>query len=338
MEVPTSIKELVEWLEMDPRALSAKARDERMPAAFKDGSHIDNLCSRCQSIPWLSVRERALARIEQLLDLLPKSRRRLNRDSYCREDLYEHPWTTARETAETALDGCHFCTLVLLALFSRAHEIQTLDRRPNKIDTMRRRLLQGNENSQTRPVARWDCNARIRLVFSVGRHDVGEPIGLALQAQALNSQFERRDADLTLAIDSTSSFQATVEQRQRPSTLSSCRYWLDVCSGEHKQCAMSDVNLKMPTRVIRLRRENGTLRARLFHTRGLRSRYVALSHRWTTSRSVLLTFENIHSLEHEINIADLSRTFHEAFELTVDLGFEYIWIDLLCILQDSKDD
>jgi hypothetical protein len=37
-------------------------------------------------------------------------------------------------------------------------------------------------------------------------------------------------------------------------------------------------------------------------------------------------------------VEKLSRTFQDAFLATISLGFEYIWIDSLCIVQDDKDE
>jgi hypothetical protein len=37
-------------------------------------------------------------------------------------------------------------------------------------------------------------------------------------------------------------------------------------------------------------------------------------------------------------MSDLPRTFRDAVEATRELGVEFLWIDSLCILQDSVDD
>jgi hypothetical protein len=37
-------------------------------------------------------------------------------------------------------------------------------------------------------------------------------------------------------------------------------------------------------------------------------------------------------------VENLSRTFQDALLATISLGFEYIWIDSLCIVQDDKDE
>jgi hypothetical protein len=51
-----------------------------------------------------------------------------------------------------------------------------------------------------------------------------------------------------------------------------------------------------------------------------------------------LTSRNLATLKHQISISDLPLTFKQAFEVTRRLGIRYIWIDSLCISQDSTED
>jgi hypothetical protein len=41
---------------------------------------------------------------------------------------------------------------------------------------------------------------------------------------------------------------------------------------------------------------------------------------------------------HSLSSHLLPKTFKDAIELTRRLGFQYIWIDALCIIQDGRDD
>lgn len=66
--------------------------------------------------------------------------------------------------------------------------------------------------------------------------------------------------------------------------------------------------------------------------------YVTLSHCWGSARSLQLTSSSLADLKLLILVGDLPRTFKESFEVTRRLGLRYIWIDSLCIIQDSKDD
>jgi hypothetical protein len=50
------------------------------------------------------------------------------------------------------------------------------------------------------------------------------------------------------------------------------------------------------------------------------------------------TRTNLGSFESSLPVESLSRTFQDALFVTVELGFRYIWIDSLCIIQDDAED
>ncbi|KDR77071.1 hypothetical protein GALMADRAFT_34552, partial [Galerina marginata CBS 339.88] len=68
-----------------------------------------------------------------------------------------------------------------------------------------------------------------------------------------------------------------------------------------------------------------------------RPTYLTLSHRWGGSHIFRLTSKNFDVLLSEIRIPDLPKTFQDAILVTRRLGYRYIWIDSLCIIQDSKE-
>ncbi|PMD49345.1 HET-domain-containing protein [Hyaloscypha bicolor E] len=68
-------------------------------------------------------------------------------------------------------------------------------------------------------------------------------------------------------------------------------------------------------------------------------RYLALTHCWGKRPMPLLAnLNNLDSLLQNIPFENLSKTFQDAIIATRRLGFQYIWIDSLCILQDDDDD
>jgi hypothetical protein len=67
-------------------------------------------------------------------------------------------------------------------------------------------------------------------------------------------------------------------------------------------------------------------------------RYVALSYCWGGKGQYMLTAETRSDMEKGISLVCLPKTIKDAIELTGQLGISYIWIDALCILQDSRQD
>ncbi|KAK4450848.1 heterokaryon incompatibility protein-domain-containing protein [Podospora aff. communis PSN243] len=96
----------------------------------------------------------------------------------------------------------------------------------------------------------------------------------------------------------------------------------------------------LPARVLDL----GTLSSspiKLFCTgRAVKEPYVTLSHCWgkpSASRRVLKK-DNLADMIQEIPYDRLTPVFRDAVTVTRHLGIRYLWIDALCIIQDSKED
>lgn len=66
--------------------------------------------------------------------------------------------------------------------------------------------------------------------------------------------------------------------------------------------------------------------------------YVALSHCWGKSPIYTLRTETESRLREGVSLQELSATFRDAFEVCSWFGYRYLWIDSLCILQDSPED
>lgn len=83
----------------------------------------------------------------------------------------------------------------------------------------------------------------------------------------------------------------------------------------------------------------GALKVRLVEPEPFtESRYACLSHCWGQTQILRTVSDNIGSLKDEIPWNSLSKTFQDAIEFSRTIGIEYIWIDSLCIIQDSASD
>ncbi|KAI0378877.1 heterokaryon incompatibility protein-domain-containing protein [Hypomontagnella monticulosa] len=128
-------------------------------------------------------------------------------------------------------------------------------------------------------------------------------------------------------------------------TVKAVRAWLDSCTSGHENCNRLGPQLGealfYPTRLIYVGPRCEDI-VRLIETTETkpRGRYVTLSHRWPGDPSsyTQLRRGNVQQLKERIGLEELSETFRDAVHCTRVLGVEYIWIDSLCIIQDSKDD
>ncbi|OCK78635.1 heterokaryon incompatibility, partial [Lepidopterella palustris CBS 459.81] len=79
---------------------------------------------------------------------------------------------------------------------------------------------------------------------------------------------------------------------------------------------------------------------RLCETRDLppTTPYATLSYCWGRLQFFTLNESNYESMLQRINVSKLTKTFREAMETAKRLEVWYIWIDSLCIIQDSQED
>lgn len=63
--------------------------------------------------------------------------------------------------------------------------------------------------------------------------------------------------------------------------------------------------------------------------------YMTLSHCWGHSQHFRLLQSNLQDLRKNIEYYELPRTFQDAISICHQLGASYLWIDSLCIIQDS---
>ncbi|CCF40692.1 hypothetical protein CH063_00363 [Colletotrichum higginsianum] len=109
--------------------------------------------------------------------------------------------------------------------------------------------------------------------------------------------------------------------------------WLRVCQEQHShQFKCED---EFPTRVLDVGTpEHPQIRLR-DGTEAISKRYVALSHCWGAEPCFKTLRNNIDHFKKHIEFEELPKTFRDAVKVTRALGFRYVWIDSLCIIQDD---
>ncbi|KAK3388360.1 heterokaryon incompatibility protein-domain-containing protein [Sordaria brevicollis] len=113
--------------------------------------------------------------------------------------------------------------------------------------------------------------------------------------------------------------------------------WMAKCRSSHQRCNLTHEAVPpLPTRVIDVGSRDDDLPPRLHVVTDQDSgRYATLSHRWGLQDTFKLTVSNFETLTQEIPWERLPKTFQDAIEATRHLGIRYLWIDSLCIIQDS---
>ncbi|SJL15802.1 uncharacterized protein ARMOST_19307 [Armillaria ostoyae] len=70
----------------------------------------------------------------------------------------------------------------------------------------------------------------------------------------------------------------------------------------------------------------------------IEDQYIALSYVWGCEQLHCTMGQNLESYIKGIPLEYIPKTIMDAITMTQDLGFQYLWVDAFCIIQDSKDD
>jgi hypothetical protein len=120
------------------------------------------------------------------------------------------------------------------------------------------------------------------------------------------------------------------------------RKWLWTCIHDHSECLRFQRKAttagERSTRILQVGQDH----VKLCHTTATDcdNLYATLSHIWGTDPSYQLTLteSNLVDLQGGVPLTCLPRIFREAATLTRLLGLHYLWIDSMCIMQDSQSD
>jgi hypothetical protein len=115
--------------------------------------------------------------------------------------------------------------------------------------------------------------------------------------------------------------------------------WLQKCLGSHSLCSHGQRSLKvLPTRVIDVGPSDGSKAPFLHISNKKVGEWIALSHCWGDSRPLATTTSTLKIRCDSLPLWDLPPLFRDAVIITRRLDYRYLWIDSLCILQDSASD
>lgn len=133
---------------------------------------------------------------------------------------------------------------------------------------------------------------------------------------------------MTLNSDTTISLQIRLAQQ-----------WLRRCQESHTNCRpLAKEKAALPSRILDVSPAGPTSEPVLVECSGERDDYITLSHRWGGSNVITTTRATLSIRKSGIPIAEMPKTFIDAVKIVRALGFRYLWIDSLCIVQDDLED
>ena len=310
--------------------------------------------------PWsLAGLARGLDSAQKSLAYHMASRRQkyaLGYDKACTMERYQHH-QNIQDTGASGDEGCHLCALISHVTLTDKPE---LAQKQLQFCIYIARIPQGDDADAVRiyvnPFA--DANGRDRLggsltAVQLDAHtaELGQPLRRPHAARtttvpgnddggastdtppAALDEATARDLQLARVAKSTAS----------DHTLALARFWLQSCLSGHKVlCASPSPFLEpdfLPTRLVDL--GHAPHKIRVVATAGLDARqteYLALSHCWGGAAVLSLTAATADTLRDAVPMSALPKTFADAARVVLRLGYRYLWIDSLCIQQDSASD
>jgi hypothetical protein len=127
--------------------------------------------------------------------------------------------------------------------------------------------------------------------------------------------------------------------------------WMTGCTETHVDCLPSlslgvpaSEALKLswdsafPTRVVDIGPADGSKDPFVRSTAGKRGQYATLSHCWGTKNHFTTTKATLEARETGFTVESLPKTLGDAITISRHLNIRFLWIDSLCIIQDSAED
>jgi hypothetical protein len=115
--------------------------------------------------------------------------------------------------------------------------------------------------------------------------------------------------------------------------------WLKLCVQAHGLCTCTtDAYTRLPRRLVYVGSNVDEKNPYLYESNGQFGRYATLSHRWPKILQARTTRDTIDDFKKRIPWSILPQTFRDAITVCRTLGVTFLWIDSLCIIQDSKED
>lgn len=129
-----------------------------------------------------------------------------------------------------------------------------------------------------------------------------------------------------------------------PESYRLARSWIDECltKHNHETSTLTASHLdSVPLRLLYIQNIAADYEAELVYPHDNRDKnygFVALSYCWGGDQLHKTTKTRLRETKGKIDYSQLPATIQDAIQVTLGLGFHYLWVDSLCIVQDDPDE
>lgn len=232
-------------------------------------------------------------------------------------------WDDLLDRSATGCEGCNFFTTILRISDHWSHRLEDLRDRVVFLDSLR-----------------LDCRKSDRLgVHTYSADDLlfdicGRESGEGMSEPGMCESKSDKEIVESPAIDSHRPVAVSSRDER---CIDQIKSWIQECL-HHENCTYFG-KVPVPTRVIKVPKDSKQVPKLVVTSSQDYGEYVALSHTSDPkSETSKLTTLDLQQFQQGMDLTCLSQNFLDAIEITRRLGFEYIWIDALCTIQDDEDD
>ncbi|MCJ1454414.1 hypothetical protein MMC28_004767 [Mycoblastus sanguinarius] len=244
-----------------------------------------------------------------------------------------------RALEKSADAGCHPCNLIFGQIDSSDLGRMRKDLDEAFVPSYRQIgiLIQSFQNSYTLQVNAWK---RCISSQSDGLGDLDQTSSTDQQSWSTIAKLDVNHEEQDYANEERS----TSHLNYSDATLLQIAHWTRECLTSHTECfdiqtvtATRDI---LPLRLLDLAPALHADFIRLESSKPLplHTVYVTLSHCWGGHCKTTLTTSSLATFRAGIQLSTLPKTFQDAVLLTRNLSIRYLWIDALCIIQDSNQE
>lgn len=247
---------------------------------------------------------------------------------------------TKAELEECALAGCPLCALVADGLYETHNRVWA----PMAVNggTTYREAVDGScPPPESSPI-----NLHVYATLGVPRPELPSRVDSVyahlpnFSPTVVSFQLEGFDVRFGTQEDESSHIPSTGSSR----ALGVAKQWLEDCrtSPAHSHCREAYRKVSrgplgpLPTRILHVGSDHQD--PYLFESNGTTATYCILSYCWGRPGNAITTKSNISERMKGIPLTSLPNLLREAVLTARALGFDYIWIDALCIIQDDEED
>lgn len=233
---------------------------------------------------------------------------------------------------EKSPHSCHYCQAVTISLANSFHS-QSSFRENGTLGIAYRRARHAAANGcklfeylmQSAPNGHEHEN--LRYSFSYDRSP-GKTSVISFHYPTTSQDFE------IYATDEATSLVFHAPPNLSPASTSAAEDWLDFCVQEHEECRRVE-NVFVPPRLLRVTCFQDEVHlVSMDVTKPVP--YAVLSYCWGGDQLSQTVKSNVGIVSRTIK--DLPQTIQDAILVTRQLKLEYLWIDSMCIIQDSDED